>query len=154
MQSALMKDVAVSHLSSMIIKQHQYRLLLSFLLHYSLHFALGIAKRYYVHHACLFVCVCLSAPCRIPTLLHGPGSNFGEWQECPLIVHCCSWCTGFIAMATYVPNVKCQRGWMYSLCGSLLFCAACNLIFFCLYLQCFDAVGRVSGRASGPYKSD
>ena len=27
----------------------------------------------YIGHGCL--CVCLSVPCRIPTLLHGPGCN-------------------------------------------------------------------------------
>ena len=34
------------------------------------------------------LCICLSVPCRIPTLLHGPGCNLGEWQGCPLVAHC------------------------------------------------------------------
>ena len=29
----------------------------------------------------------LSVPCRIPTLLHGPGCNLGEWKGCTLVVH-------------------------------------------------------------------
>jgi len=31
----------------------------------------------YIGHSCL--CVCLSVPRRIPTLLHGPGCYLGEW---------------------------------------------------------------------------
>ena len=31
----------------------------------------------------------------------------------------CNRCTGFVAMATYVPNAKCQRGRMYTLYGLL-----------------------------------
>ena len=31
--------------------------------------------------------VCLSVPRRIPTLLHRPGCNLGEWYGCPLVVH-------------------------------------------------------------------
>jgi len=33
------------------------------------------------------VSVCLSVPRRIPTLLHRPGCNLGEWQGVPLFVH-------------------------------------------------------------------
>ena len=42
----------------------------------------------YIGNARLCVCVsvCLSVPRRIPTLLHGPGCNLGEWQG-PLVVH-------------------------------------------------------------------
>jgi len=29
------------------------------------------------------LCVCLSVLRRIPTLLHGPGCNLGEWQRVP-----------------------------------------------------------------------
>ena len=48
----------------------------------------------YCGHACL--CVCLSVRGRMPTLLHGPGCNLGEWQillivhnqgAAPLVVH-------------------------------------------------------------------
>jgi len=28
---------------------------------------------------CVCVCVCVSVDDRLPTLLHGPGCNFGEW---------------------------------------------------------------------------
>jgi len=31
--------------------------------------------------------VCLSVLRRIPTLLHGPGCNLGEWQGFSLVVH-------------------------------------------------------------------
>ena len=43
-----------------------------------------------VHSRIYLQCVCLSVPCRIPTVLHGPGCNLGEWQgprECSLVVH-------------------------------------------------------------------
>jgi len=33
------------------------------------------------------LCVCLSVPRHIPTLLHGPGCNLGEWQAVPTVVH-------------------------------------------------------------------
>ena len=33
------------------------------------------------------VCVCLSLPRRIPTLLHGLGCNLGKGRGCPLAVH-------------------------------------------------------------------
>jgi len=41
----------------------------------------------YIGHGLL--CVCLSEPRRIPTLLHGPGCNLDEWLEvrCSLVVH-------------------------------------------------------------------
>ena len=40
----------------------------------SLHFMLA---EMYIGHGHL--CVCLSIPRHIPTLLHGPGCNLGEW---------------------------------------------------------------------------
>jgi len=38
-------------------------------------------RKMYCGHArlCLSVCVCLSVRGHIPTLLHGPGCNLGEW---------------------------------------------------------------------------
>jgi len=39
----------------------------------------------YIGHGHL--CVRLSVPYRVPTLLHRPRCNLGEWQECPLVVH-------------------------------------------------------------------
>jgi len=39
----------------------------------------------YIGHGCL--CVCLSVPRRIPTLLQGPGCNLGNGRRCPLVVH-------------------------------------------------------------------
>ena len=34
------------------------------------------------------LCVCLSVPGRIPTLLHGPGVTWGNGRRCPLAVNC------------------------------------------------------------------
>ena len=39
-------------------------------------------------HLCVCLCVCLSVPCRIPTLMHGPGCNLGNGRGCRLVVHC------------------------------------------------------------------
>jgi len=36
---------------------------------------------------CVSVCVCVSVRARMPTLLHGPGCNVGEWYGMPLVVH-------------------------------------------------------------------
>jgi len=33
------------------------------------------------------VSICLFVPCRLPTLLHGPGCNLGEWWQCTVVVH-------------------------------------------------------------------
>jgi len=46
---------------------------------------------------------CVSDPRCIPTLLHGPGCNLGEWSGVPSscalgIVQICNWCTGFVAI--------------------------------------------------------
>ena len=41
-------------------------------------------------------------------------------RECPqfcTVWRICSRCTGFVVMATYAPNAKCQRGRIYSLRG-------------------------------------
>jgi len=35
----------------------------------------------YIGHSCL--CICLSVPRRISTLLHGPGCKLGEWKGVP-----------------------------------------------------------------------
>jgi len=40
-------------------------------------------REMYSGHDCLcvyvYVCLCVSLPRRMPTLLHGPGCNLGEW---------------------------------------------------------------------------
>ena len=72
--------------------------------------------------ACL--CVCLSVTRRMPTLLHLPDVTWGNGRECPylcIIKRICNRCTGFVAMATYAPNAKCQRGQWCSLCGWFVF---------------------------------
>ena len=40
----------------------------------------------YVGRSRLCVCLCVSVPRRILTLLHRPRCNLGEWQRCPLVV--------------------------------------------------------------------
>ena len=73
----------------------------------------------YFGNGCL--CVCLSVPSRIPTLLHAPGSNLGNGSECRLIVDywvdlqsvrvfCC--CDNILL------NSKCQRVLVLALAGS------------------------------------
>ena len=42
-------------------------------------------RKMYCGHARL--CVCLSVPRRIPTLLHGPGCNLGNGRGCPPVVY-------------------------------------------------------------------
>ena len=73
------------------------------------------------------LCVCLSVPRRIPTLLHGPKCNLGEWEGVPSSCVQPYWADlqsvhGFRAMTTYTyvslqpytlqmrisPNAKCQ----------------------------------------------
>ena len=70
----------------------------------------------YSDRACLCACVCLcvSVPRCMPTLLHVHGCNLGNnWGIC-------NRCMGFVAMATYAPNAKCQRVPLYSLYGCCL----------------------------------
>jgi len=42
-------------------------------------------REMYCGHArlCVCLCVCLSVRARMPTLLHGPGCNLGEWSAMP-----------------------------------------------------------------------
>jgi len=52
---------------------------------------------------CVCLCVCLSVRGRMPTLLHRPGCNLGEWSDAPrlcTIGRICNRCTGCVAMAT------------------------------------------------------
>ena len=67
----------------------------------------------------MHLCVCLSVPCHILTLLHGPGCNLGEWQGVP------SSCAqlGRFAIGAWVSllwqhslNAKCQRVFVFALC--------------------------------------
>ena len=78
-----------------------------------LHFAFGIAKRNVLWW---WPSVCVS----VPGCMHYPDVTLENGSGCPLVVHYwqnCNWCTGFVAMATYMLNAKCQRGRQYSLCG-------------------------------------
>ena len=79
----------------------------------------------YIGHARL--CVSLSVPRRIPSLLHGPGCKLAEWQGCPLgplVLH--YWADlqsvhGFRCYDNIAPNAKCQRVLVLALCLVLTF---------------------------------
>jgi len=63
--------------------------------------------------------VCLPVPRRIPTLLHGPGFNFGNGTGCPLFVHYgadLQSVHGFRCCGNIAPNAKCQRVLVLALC--------------------------------------
>jgi len=71
----------------------------------------------YIGHGRL--CVCLSVPRCIPTLLHGPGCNLGYCRRCPLVVH--YWADlqsvhGFCCYDNIAPNAKCERVLVLALC--------------------------------------
>jgi len=55
-------------------------------------------REMYRGHTRLCVTVCVSVSGRMPTLLHGPGCNFGEWYDMP---PSCALLEGF-AMAAWV----------------------------------------------------
>ena len=73
--------------------------------------------------------MCLSVPCRIPTLLHGPRLSWGNGKGCLLVVH--RWADlqsvhGFRCYDNIALNANCQRVLVFTLClvfsiGSLLF---------------------------------
>jgi len=65
------------------------------------------------------LCVCLSVPRRIRTLLYGPACNLGNGRGCFLVVH--YWADlqsvhGFRCYDNIAPNVKCQRVLVLALC--------------------------------------
>jgi len=66
---------------------------------------------------CVCLCVCLSVPRRIPTLLHGSGCKLRNGMGCPLVVH--YWADlqsvhGFRCFDNIAQNAKSQR-LLYSL---------------------------------------
>jgi len=64
------------------------------------------------------VSVCLSVPHCIPTLVHGPGYNFGNGRgvlQLCTIVQICNRYMGFVA-DNIAPNTKCQRVLVLTLC--------------------------------------
>ena len=66
---------------------------------------------------------CSSVPCRIPTLLHGPGYKLEEWYRCPLVVH--SWADlqlvhGFRCYDNIAPKAKCQPVLVLAVCLVLM----------------------------------
>jgi len=77
------------------------------------------------------VSVRVSVPCRIPTLLHGPGCNFGNGRGCPLVVHYRADLQSVHALRCYdniAPNAKYQRVLVLALC----------LVTVCSTLKCFS----------------
>ena len=73
------------------------------------------------------LCVSLSDPRRIPTLLHGPGCNLGNCRGCSLVVH--YWADlqsvhGYHYYDSIVPNAKCQ--WVLVLEMSANACTRCT----------------------------
>jgi len=65
------------------------------------------------------LCVCLSVPRHIPTLLHGPGCKLGNGRGCPLVVH--YWADlqlvhRFCCYDNIAPNAKCQQVLVLALC--------------------------------------
>ena len=85
----------------------------------SLHFAWGVTAAKCILVTRTRICLRLSVPRHISTLLNGPGCNLGEWYGCPLVVH--YWADlqsvqGFHCYDNTVPNAKCQRVLVVSLC--------------------------------------
>jgi len=65
------------------------------------------------------LCVCLTVPRRIPTLLHRPGCKLASGRECPLVVHHLSDLQsvhGFRYYDNIAPNAKCQRVLVLAVC--------------------------------------
>jgi len=63
------------------------------------------------------LCLCLSVRGRMPTLLHGPGCNLGEWQGMPPAL------LGGFAIRTrvallwqHIANTQCRRVLLLALC--------------------------------------
>ena len=91
-------------------------------------------RKMYCGHAHLCVCmcvclsVCLSVRGRMPTLLHGPGCNFGSGRGCPLFVH-------YWADLQSVHGLRCYGNIMRTLVTSLR--PSCDMM-----TQCERSAGR------------
>ena len=55
------------------------------------------------------LCVCLSVPRRILTLLHGPGCNLGKWYGVPSRCADLQSVHGFHCYDNIAPNAKCEN---------------------------------------------
>jgi len=73
----------------------------------------------YIGHGRLCLCVCLSVPRRILTLLYEPGCNLAEWQGVP------SSRAVFGRICGRRTNAKCQRVLVLALC---LVVVSCDLV--------------------------
>jgi len=76
--------------------------------------------------------LCVSVPCHIPRLLHGPGCNLGEWKGCPIVV--LHWADlqsvhGFCCYDSVVSNMRNVSKCLYSLCAWLRWPINLLLIF-------------------------
>ena len=69
------------------------------------------------------LCVCLSVCLSLDAFLHyytDPDVTLGEWYGVtPSYAPFGSYAVGFVAMATYEPNAKCQRGHLYLIAVTL-----------------------------------
>jgi len=81
----------------------------------------------------------LSVPCRISTLLHGPGCNLGNGRGCPLVVHYLADLQS-VHRCRYndniVLNVKCQGVLVLALCLPVLLSLE--------YQQCYSMLSPLS----------
>jgi len=96
-------ELSLSHCLSLVTLLHALSLL---------YFAWVVddAKCVLVTHICLSVC--LSVPCRIPTLLHRSGCNLAEWYGVPSSCALLGWSAINAQVRCYdniVPNMKCQQ---------------------------------------------
>jgi len=67
--------------------------------------------------------VCVSVRGRMPTLLHGPGCNLGEWKRIPLVVH-------YLADLQSVHGLRCHGNIMRN-------------IALCLVVDCEQTAGQI-----------
>jgi len=78
----------------------------------------------YIGHARLCVCVPVYIPCRISTLLHGPGCKLAEWEGCSLVVLCSADLQSVNAFRCYdniAPNAKRPRVLVLALSGCVYY---------------------------------
>ena len=87
-------------------------------------------RRHEMYSIRLYVCLSVSVHGRMPTLLHRPGCNLGEWYGCPLVVH-------YWADLQSVHGLDCYdntaRMWNVSEC---LYSLVCLVYFICWTFYC------------------
>jgi len=88
------------------------------------HFAWGVAEAKCILITRVCVSVCVSVPCRIPTLLHGPGCTLGNGRGFLLVMHYWAYLQsvhGFRCYDNIAPNAKCQRVLVLAVCLVIIF---------------------------------